>query len=80
MKSIVTIHENTSFKTIESFSSRFNSCEIEHTKRVIDQEDYINLSKIDFDDNIRRESRGPVWDKPVQELSLCFCPNFEWFC
>ena len=29
---------------------------------------------------IKRESRGPVWDKPFPDLQLCFCPNFLWFC
>ena len=25
---------------------------------------------------IKRGNRGPVWDKPVPDRSLCFCPNF----
>ena len=28
----------------------------------------------------RRESLGPVWDKPVPDRWLCFCPNFLSFC
>ena len=29
---------------------------------------------------IKRESRAPVWDKPLPDLILCFCPNCLWFC
>ena len=29
---------------------------------------------------VRTENRGPVWDKPVPDLGLCFCHNFFLFC
>ena len=29
---------------------------------------------------IKRENLGPVWDKPVPDRWLCFCPNFLSFC
>ena len=29
---------------------------------------------------IKRENRGPLWDKPLPDHQMCFCPNFLWFC
>ena len=50
---------------------------------MTDQQDNINLGKIVFDDNnqerTKRENLGPVWDKPVPNHLLCFCPNFLFF-
>ena len=47
---------------------------------MTDQEDNINLGKIVLTTTIKRENRGPVWDKPDPNLHLCFVPIFFWFC
>ena len=47
---------------------------------MTDQKDKINLCKIVFGDNNQEKKLGPVWDKPVPDRWLCFCPNFLSFC
>ena len=34
------------------------------------------LVKLSVTTSITRQNRGPVWDKPVPDIWLCFCPNF----
>ena len=36
--------------------------------------------KLSLTATINRENFGPVWDKPVPDRWLCFCPNFLSFC
>ena len=43
---------------------------------MTDQEDNINLGKTVLTTTFKGGNRGPVWDKPVPDLYLCFCPNF----
>ena len=46
---------------------------------MTEQEENINLGKMVFDDNTQERNLGPVWDKPVPDRWLCFCPNFLLF-
>ena len=46
---------------------------------MTDQEDNINLDKTVLT-TIKRENLGPVWDKPVPDRCLCFCPTFLFIC
>ena len=43
---------------------------------MTDQEDDISLGSIFLTTTIKRGNLGPVWDKPVPDRWLCFCPNF----
>ena len=36
--------------------------------------------KLSLTTTIKRENLGLVWDKPVPDRWLCFCPNFLLFC
>ena len=75
MKSVVTIYEKEPFKTIQSFFFKIHYWKIERTRQKNDQEDDIILGKLSLTTTIKRENRGPVWDKPVPDLQLCFYPN-----
>ena len=47
---------------------------------MTDQENIIGLGKFVFDDNNQEKNCGPVWEKHVQDLYLCFCLKILWFC
>ena len=36
--------------------------------------------KLSLTTTIKRENLGPVWDKPLPDRWLCFCPNFLLIC
>ena len=63
------------FETIQSFSStliieRFSG----RGGRLIMKIILIQV-KLSLTTTIKRENRGPVWDKPVPDFQLGFCPN-----
>ena len=80
MKWIVTIYENISFKLIQSFSSRFIFDKSSVQGRWLIKKIQLFWVKLCLTTTIKREKRGPVWDKPVLDLQLCFCPILLWFC
>ena len=47
---------------------------------MTDQKDNIDLGGIVFGDNTQWEIRGFVWDNPVPDLLLSFCPSFSTSC
>ena len=62
------------------FFFEIHDWEIERTRQMTHQEDNIDLGKVVLDGNNQERKSWACLGRICSRSSMCFCPNFLWFC